>query len=196
MDKCSNVYLHVVFLLWVRVCCSLSLVVYADETYPSEAIREELTVKLGLTDRQLQMWFCHRRLKDKKEAAGMAANKPRAAGGVGKRMDSPQDEMLMAEAGSERVSRSGSGSGSGSGSSQFDNRDDIPMVPIRYHELSRTVMERRVIACIEAQLGEPLREDGPILGVDFDELPPGAFGTPIGTSHLVCPPIDVSVVLV
>ncbi|KAK6918035.1 Homeobox domain [Dillenia turbinata] len=40
---------------------------YAVETYPSEALRGNLSVKLGLTDRQLQMWFCHRRLKDQKE---------------------------------------------------------------------------------------------------------------------------------
>ena len=133
--------------------------------------------KLGLTDRQLQMWFCHRRLKDKKEAAGMAAMKPRsAAGSVGKRglMDSPRDEMMIAEPGSEHLSSSGSGS------SEFDNGDEMPMVPIRYFESPRTVLERRVIACVEAQLGEPLREDGPILGVEFDELPPGAFGAPIG----------------
>ncbi|CAM8958847.1 unnamed protein product [Rhodiola kirilowii] len=39
---------------------------YAVETYPSEAVRADLSVKLGLSDRQLQMWFCHRRLKDRK----------------------------------------------------------------------------------------------------------------------------------
>ncbi|XP_027159398.1 homeobox-DDT domain protein RLT1 isoform X1 [Coffea eugenioides] len=153
---------------------------YENETYPSEATRAVLMEKLGLTDRQLQMWFCHRRLKDKKEAAGMAAMKPRSAtGSVGKRglMDSPRDEMMMAEPGSENLSSSGSGS------SEFDNGDEMPMVPIRYFESPRTVLERRVIACVEAQLGEPLREDGPILGVEFDELPPGAFGAPIVTAE-------------
>ena len=33
------------------------------------------------------------------------------------------------------------------------------------------------IAAVEAQLGEPLREDGPPLGLEFDPLPPGAFST-------------------
>jgi hypothetical protein len=41
-------------------------------------------------------------------------------------------------------------------------------------------MELRAIACVEDQLGEPLREHGPILGVEFDTLPPDAFGAPIG----------------
>lgn len=157
--------------------------VCADETYPSEATRAELSEKLGLTDRQLQMWFCHRRLKDKKEHAGMVAMKPRVNNSVGKKasVDSLRDEMVIAEPGSENGSGSDSGSGSGSESGQFDNGEDMPMVPARYFESPKTIMERRIIACVEAQLGEPLREDGPILGVEFDELPPGAFGTPIGT---------------
>lgn len=151
------------------------------ETYPSEAIRAELSEKLGLTDRQLQMWFCHRRLKDKKEAAGVAAMKPRVGpngGGSGKRSftELTRDEVTIPEPGSDHRS----GSGSGSGSSQFDNGDDMPTMPVRYYESPRTAKERKIIACIESQLGEPLRSDGPILGVEFDELPPGAFGAPIG----------------
>ncbi|KAB1227993.1 hypothetical protein CJ030_MR1G022980 [Morella rubra] len=39
---------------------------YAVEAYPSEALGAELLAKLGLSDRQLQMWFCHRRSKDRK----------------------------------------------------------------------------------------------------------------------------------
>jgi len=39
---------------------------YTEDPYPNEATRVELSVNLGLTDRQLQMWFCHRRLKDRK----------------------------------------------------------------------------------------------------------------------------------
>ncbi|KAK4485260.1 hypothetical protein RD792_007892 [Penstemon davidsonii] len=158
---------------------------YAMEMYPSEATRVELSEKLGLTDRQLQMWFCHRRLKDKKEAVGMAAMKPRNPGSAGRRSltESPREELMAIEPGSGHVSGSGSGSGSesgsGSGSSKFDDGDDIPMVPLRYYESPKTLMERRVIACVEAQLGEPLRENGPILGMEFEELPPGAFGAPI-----------------
>lgn len=156
---------------------------YAVETYPSEATRAELSEKLGLTDRQLQMWFCHRRLKDKKESVGVATMKPRTPVPAGRKgfIGSPREE-LMAEPDSGHASGSGSGSasGSGSGSSQYEVGDATPMVPTRYYESPRTIMERRVIACVEAQLGEPLREDGPILGVEFDELPPGAFGSPIG----------------
>ncbi|KAJ7521596.1 hypothetical protein O6H91_19G060800 [Diphasiastrum complanatum] len=43
----------------------------------------------------------------------------------------------------------------------------------------RVVAELAAIAAVEGQLGEPLREDGPVLGVEFDPLPPGAFDTSI-----------------
>jgi hypothetical protein len=46
-------------------------------------------------------------------------------------------------------------------------------------------MELRAIACVEAQLGEPLREDGPILGIEFDPLPPDAFGAPLGIVNVL-----------
>lgn len=41
----------------------------AEDSYPNETKRAELSVQLNLTDRQLQMWFCHRRLKDRKPPA-------------------------------------------------------------------------------------------------------------------------------
>ncbi|CAN4084106.1 unnamed protein product [Withania somnifera] len=141
--------------------------VYAMETYPSEATRAELSEKLGLSDRQLQMWFCHRRLKDKN-----TSGEPKRS-----HVLAPKEDLMVAEAASGRDS--GSASRSGSESSRFDNGYDMPTQPVRYYESPRREMEHRVIACIEAQLGEPLREDGPILGVEFDELPPGAFGSPI-----------------
>uniref|UniRef100_A0A5B7A7I4 Homeobox-DDT domain protein RLT1 n=1 Tax=Davidia involucrata TaxID=16924 RepID=A0A5B7A7I4_DAVIN len=150
---------------------------YALETYPSESTRAELSEKLGLSDRQLQMWFCHRRLKNKKDAA---VKKLRATGAVATTglLDSPRDELMVTEPDSDH----GSGSGSGSGSSHFDYGDDVPMVQ-RYYDSSQSVMVLRVIACVESQLGEPLSEDGPILGMEFDELPPGAFGAPIAMAE-------------
>ncbi|XP_043687473.1 homeobox-DDT domain protein RLT2-like [Telopea speciosissima] len=161
---------------------------YAVETYPSEAMRAELSVKLGLTDRQLQMWFCHRRLKDRKPPPAKRQRKdgPVVAG----------DEMMTVEPGNEP------GSGSGSGSSPFGQTEvrkfvvarappsppprpkpkvtaaEIPMMK-RYYEHPQSIMELRAIAGVEAQLGEPLREDGPILGMEFDPLPPDAFGAPL-----------------
>ncbi|KAJ4976460.1 hypothetical protein NE237_001566 [Protea cynaroides] len=160
---------------------------YSVETYPSEAMRAELSVKLGLTDRQLQMWFCHRRLKDRKAPPAKRQRKDASvvAG----------DDMMMGEPGNEP------GSGSGSGSSPFGQAEvrkivvarpppptpphrmtaaDIPMMK-RYYEHPQSIMELRAIAAVEAQLGEPLREDGPILGMNFDPLPPDAFGAPLAT---------------
>ncbi|KAJ6707104.1 HOMEOBOX-DDT DOMAIN PROTEIN RLT2 [Salix viminalis] len=149
---------------------------YAAETYPSEEMRVELSEKLGLSDRQLQMWFCHRRLKDKKETP---VKKQRNAAPL---PESPLEEMRVA--GAENGSDYGSGSGSGSSPLSESRKvvlDDGHMMRRYYDSSPQSVMELRAIACVEAQLGEPLREDGPILGMDFDHLPPDAFGTPIAS---------------
>ncbi|KAH7686073.1 WHIM1 domain-containing protein [Dioscorea alata] len=174
---------------------------YAVETYPSESLRAELSVKTGLTDRQLQMWFCHRRLKDRKfppvkrSRREEASPPPPAAA-----------EAAMQQAGGDMMVGSASGSGSGSSPSPSHlaeprkgaaaraagSRIGAEMSGAvgrkRYYEVAPLIappvpqlsmLEMRVIASVEAQLGERLREDGPILGVEFDPLPPGAFGAPI-----------------
>ncbi|KAL5839479.1 hypothetical protein ACOSQ4_012087 [Xanthoceras sorbifolium] len=155
---------------------------YALETYPSEVTRAELSEKLGLSDRQLQMWFCHRRLKDKKEKDNPPRKQRKSVTAV--MPESPIDDL---RAGAELGSDYGSGSGSGSSPYMMELRnavgssralmDDVPIR--RSYESQQSIMELRAIACVEAQLGEPLREDGPILGMEFDPLPPDAFGAPI-----------------
>ncbi|KAJ8432424.1 hypothetical protein Cgig2_016054 [Carnegiea gigantea] len=102
-----------------------------------------------------------------------------------------RDEMLGLELRHEH------GSGSGSGSSPCRHMDPrrvgypprtgiaVPRISGngRYYDPPpQSVAELRAIAFVEAQLGEPLREDGPALGMEFDPLPPGAFGAPIVTS--------------
>nr|XP_010924409.1 homeobox-DDT domain protein RLT2 isoform X2 [Elaeis guineensis] len=171
---------------------------YAVETYPSEVLRAELSAKTGLSDRQLQMWFCHRRLKDRKFPPAKRQRKeeepqpPAAAGG---------DVMMGSGSAGAGLSSKPFAGGLGSGgetrkavsrSAAAVSRIALEMSSAgkRYHEpppgllpvvqpLPLSVAELRVIASVEAQLGEPLREDGPILGVEFDPLPPGAFGAPI-----------------
>uniref|UniRef100_A0A0E0L5Q8 Uncharacterized protein n=1 Tax=Oryza punctata TaxID=4537 RepID=A0A0E0L5Q8_ORYPU len=53
----------------------------------------------------------------------------------------------------------------------------VMLPPLAPMQLTRA--EHRVIDSVERLIGEPLREDGPVLGVEFDPLPPGAFGAPI-----------------
>lgn len=136
----------------------------------------ELSEKLGLSDRQLQMWFCHRRLKDKKELPSKKLRK------VPPLVNSTTDELnpkLALEPCNEY------GSGSGSGCSPVTRPELRNVVPLRYYESPQTIMELRAIACVEAQLGESLREDGPILGIEFDPLPPDAFGAPLGIASVL-----------
>ncbi|XP_078439314.1 homeobox-DDT domain protein RLT2-like isoform X2 [Wolffia australiana] len=139
---------------------------YAVSTYPSESLRAELSTKLGLSDRQLQMWFCHRRLKDRK-AGEMAVTSsgltpPKEPKKAAARVTSPALARIEA---------------------------DVHCVK-RYYEPvhpslppAQPLVEMQAISFVETQLGERIREDGPILGIDFDPLPPGAFGAPIAAGQ-------------
>ncbi|KAA8526340.1 hypothetical protein F0562_008457 [Nyssa sinensis] len=162
---------------------------YAEEMYPSETLRAELSAKLGLSDRQLQMWFCHRRLKDRKLTPVKMLQKDASPAGAVASSSFVGDEMVVGEVGSEHAS----------GSSPFGHLDSrqqrvVPRAGTalarigaatpaikRYYEPPQAISELRAIAFVEAQLGEPLRDDGPVLGMEFDPLPPGAFGAPIVT---------------
>lgn len=39
---------------------------YNEHKYPTEAMKQELADSIGLTEKQVSGWFCHRRLKDKR----------------------------------------------------------------------------------------------------------------------------------
>ncbi|CAM0882055.1 unnamed protein product [Alopecurus aequalis] len=172
---------------------------YLAEQYPSEAMRAELSVKIGLSDRQLQMWFCHRRLKDRKPpakrqrrdedvpAAPVPASPvlplqamPLASSDLMMTGGSPYDEPLPlthSRRGPGRSSAVPRISGPDIGRRYYDPLPVMlspPVAPMQFRQA-----ELRVISSVESQLGEPLREDGPVLGNDFDPLPPGAFGAPI-----------------
>ena len=148
------------------------------EEYPSEALQAELSTKLGLSDRQLQMWFCHRRLKDQKGPLGKWQPKDSPVG----------EEMVVGEVGNEFASGSGSASSPFVDSRRAVGRTGVAVARMggdlavmnRYYEPQQSIAELRAIAFVEAQLGGTLREDGPILGMEFDPLPPDAFGAPIG----------------
>lgn len=158
---------------------------YAAEMYPSETLRAELSVKTGLSDRQLQMWFCHRRLKDRKHAQGKRGKKEEEEALA---VPAPAIEMKAAPRSSSLGPSSVPFPGDGGEPRKAVARIGPEVLPEkRYYELpffppqppQLSMLELRIIASVEAQLGESLREDGPVLGFEFDPLPPGAFGEPI-----------------
>lgn len=161
------------------------------ETYPSEELRAELSVKLGLSDRQLQMWFCHRRLKDRKPPSEKRQKKEVSPAMVAGLSSGVGEQMVVADAGNEpgRVSGPSTlGHAETHQQHRVARRAGTALARIgteqpsakRYYEPPQAISELRAIAFVESQLGERLREDGPILGMEFDPLPPGAFGAPIG----------------
>ncbi|KAG7612214.1 Homeobox domain [Arabidopsis suecica] len=140
---------------------------YSAEPYPSEAIRADLSVKLNLSDRQLQMWFCHRRLKERKSTTPSKRQRKELVTLTAMESSEPPVNAGDLVAGNELDSRRAARGSGGSGVT----------VVRRFNEPSSA--EVRAIGYVEAQLGERLRDNGPVLGMEFDPLPPGAFGMPI-----------------
>lgn len=173
--------------------------VFAEEKYPSEAVRAELSVQLGLSDRQLKMWFNHRRLKDRKckedEDPATTVKRPQQKENAPASIDFPASELMDSSAMTGKLC-SDEGYKGGNKIRLYDeaasrckkpaekrakDSDSAPRKRSR-HAASKfadpsKAAEARAIFNVEAQLGEPVREDGPVLGVEFDPLPPGAFGS-------------------
>ncbi|AQK92148.1 Putative homeodomain-like transcription factor superfamily protein [Zea mays] len=141
------------------------------------------------------MWFCHRRLKDRKPPAKRQLRDEEVSVPVIGPPPPvlppplPPSEMMVGTVGTygEQLlpySRRGSGRLSAA------PRLSVPEIGRRYYEPPQVMLphmapvhlmqaEHRVIDSVEALIGEPLRDDGPVLGIEFDPLPPGAFGAPI-----------------
>ncbi|KAJ8764613.1 hypothetical protein K2173_006695 [Erythroxylum novogranatense] len=141
---------------------------YAANMYPPEALRAELSVQLGLSDRQLQMWFCHRRLKDRKpppvkrqhKSSPALSFKPSAGEELVTTSEMQNDPALGPAPESSsfgsitdplRVARP-----SGVAVSRICIADDVPAT-MRYYDPQQSIAELRAITF-----------DGPILGMEFD----------------------------
>lgn len=176
--------------------------VFAEEQYPSETVRAELSAQIGLSDRQLQVWFCHRRLKDRKvkedespvsvkkqKQEKVGANETSVAvlasehtdstlpGGNHYANDCTTTSNRFAQEDAANQSRKQAGK---RGRKENENvlGKKFQQVISRDVDLRRAA-ELRAISAVEAQLGELLREDCPVLGVEFDGLPSGAFMAPL-----------------
>ncbi|KAJ1388031.1 Homeobox-like domain superfamily [Sesbania bispinosa] len=209
-----------------------------EHKYPTEEMKSELSAELGLTEKQISGWFCHRRLKDKrllKDESAANGRQDRSSGviqdrGSGLGQDScgsskygdhkyldpkeveshglhnhdfPTADMTYGRMNHypENVSEMDDTSSESSFLQERFSQGQEPYdtEPSRYLTPSRTLpplnpkgainmgykpsgylkvkgeIENAAITAVKKQLGRHYREDGPLLGVEFDPLPPGAF---------------------
>ncbi|XP_040992798.1 homeobox-DDT domain protein RLT1-like isoform X2 [Juglans microcarpa x Juglans regia] len=217
---------------------------YDDHKYPTEEMKSQLAEQIGLTEKQISGWFCHRRLKDKKlfrdEACPSgrqdhsgAVIQDRGSGLVqdscGSTKHGDYRHIDPREVESRRLYRNdfqaadltyehathytGTVSGTDNTSSesssssqdrlfcQTEDPDDrensrylthngviapinatsekvIGYKPSGYLKVKGEI-ENAAVTAVKRQLGRHYREDGPLLGVEFQPLPPGAFESPI-----------------
>ncbi|KAF8395682.1 hypothetical protein HHK36_019632 [Tetracentron sinense] len=238
---------------------------YNEHKYPTELMKSQVAERLGLSEKQISGWFCHRRLKDKKllkDEACANGRQDRSSvviqdRGSGLRQDSCSstkqgDNMhfdpkevesrrlygksypvsgltyenrghYMRNRNSSAVDNTSSGSSSASQDRLFPQcENSYDMESSRYLSRNGNYMlmntktitnrgymmasgylnaqdetENAAITAVKRQLGRHYCEDGPPLGVEFQELPPGAFDSAIsdpmhgfgGGSVLHLPPL-------
>ncbi|WOL00823.1 hypothetical protein Cni_G09536 [Canna indica] len=127
---------------------------YAVSRNPSAAVKEELAKLTGLDYKQVQYWFGNRRYIDR--------HGPRRY-----RSANDNDGRYVKLEAVSSTSMSSSSTLIGPAMLQTDVATEM------------TPELQRVVKHIEKELGYPMRQDGPILGVEFKPLPPGAFGAPL-----------------
>ncbi|XP_044478896.1 homeobox-DDT domain protein RLT1-like isoform X3 [Mangifera indica] len=216
---------------------------YNEHKYPSEEMKMQLSEQIGLTEKQISGWFCHRRLKDKKIDEGLASGRQDRSSVIIQDRGSGlwQDSCGSTKQGDIRTidpreveSRRLSGQDAPSSDLVYDYRsqytghisgmerddtssesssflqdriysriDDLyTMEASRYNRQNGAITpinckatrskeykpsgylkvrgetENAAITAVKIQLGRQYREDGPLLGIEFDPLPPGAFESP------------------
>ncbi|XLR37169.1 hypothetical protein HN51_023927 [Arachis hypogaea] len=211
---------------------------YNEHKYPTEEMKQDLAEELGLTEKQISGWFCHRRLKDKRllkdEAIGNG-RQDRSSGVIQDRGSGRQDSCGSSKHGDYRyvdpkeveshglynrdlsvpdmtyghrnqyaenaseMDDTSSDSGSFLQDRMFpQGQDPYDVDPSRYPTHNGTLpplnpkggnigykpsgylkvkgeIEHAAITAVKKQLGRHYQEDGPLLGIEFDQLPPGAF---------------------
>eukprot|EP00898_Chlorokybus_atmophyticus_P003718 jgi/Chlat1/4347/Chrsp29S04494 len=126
---------------------------YAESRYPSQDTFEQLLAGTGLSDRQLQMWFSHRRRRDKRAEEEAARAKEEAARAEATALAEAEAYARAAEEAEKAARAEAARAAASEASKQTQKRID------------------RAIALMHASY----RRDGPRMATEFDPLPMGAF---------------------
>ncbi|MBA0639884.1 hypothetical protein Goklo_022882, partial [Gossypium klotzschianum] len=218
---------------------------YKEERFPSDEMKAKLAVQLGLTQKQISSWFCHRRLKDKRRDDYYANGQHDYSSGViqdhvsglrqdscgsieqgdyryidlrevesriihgqgfpaadltygrrshqypyGVQMEDPSsesslslhDQLFLKSGNPYDMHISANPTQNGAIVQTNLSSKSIGYKPSGYLKV-KGQSENPVITAVKRQMGRHYREDGPVLGIQFDPLPPGAFEFP--SSHPV-----------
>ncbi|XP_065011963.1 uncharacterized protein LOC135640978 isoform X2 [Musa acuminata AAA Group] len=158
---------------------------YAVAPNPSAAMKEELAKLTGLDYKQVQYWFGNRRYMDRH---GPRRYRTRNEGdGKFVNFAAVSNSGLS----SSSTSFADPVAGTESSSSRRNSEMLQHLVPERLAQLFTQMQDQQSVTVhVEKKLGHPLRADGPILGVEFKPLPPGAFGAPLAQQRSSLWPCD------
>ncbi|KAK1317550.1 hypothetical protein QJS10_CPA05g00801 [Acorus calamus] len=131
---------------------------------------------IGLSEKQISGWFCHRRLKDKKLVKDEGCVNDNKSSGS----SSASLERVIEYEGYDyiRPSRYLCIDGNYLRNSEGKMRGHTMGSGYGYSSMQENI-ENPVISAVKRRLGRNYVEDGPPLAVEFQSLPPGAFDSPL-----------------
>ncbi|MBA0700144.1 hypothetical protein Goari_001714, partial [Gossypium aridum] len=197
---------------------------YKEQKFPSDEMKARLAVQIGLTEKQISSWFCHRRLKDKRRDESYPNGRQDHSSGViqdrgsGLRQDScgsiklgdyrnidlrevesrriygqefpaadlkykcrshqnPYDDRMEDTSSESNLSLNDQPENGAITQINPRSTKSIGYKPSGYLKVKGEI-ENPAITAVKRQLGRHYKEDGPLLGIQFDSLPPGAFEFP------------------
>ncbi|PKU86172.1 homeobox-DDT domain protein RLT2 isoform X2 [Dendrobium catenatum] len=160
---------------------------YTVSSRLSEQMRQELAQKTELSSREISMWFANKRFQGKQahlprepkkeEFSPLPLHSSPNGGGSGfvlaacHFMDSDTNESSIREVCSKLTRPKPA-------APQLKKKTQLQHM-MSQQQPSHEALDPLVLTFMERKLGGRLREDGPLVGVNFDPLPPGAFGSPL-----------------
>ncbi|KAL3653328.1 hypothetical protein CASFOL_003009 [Castilleja foliolosa] len=178
---------------------------YNEHKYPPESMKLQFAVSIGLTEKQVSGWFCHRRIKDKRILnVSTVIQQDHVSGprqdscGSTKQADDRNFDAREVESQRptlheyyrgphNRMDDASSVSNSSLRNNMTNQGNLVPKFSTDTETGAKTrpgpagylkvrgQSENNAITVVKRQLGNHYREDGPPLSVEFDLLPPGAF---------------------
>lgn len=172
---------------------------YTIERFPQENAREELANQIGLSEKQVKIWFSHRRRKDRKlEGQSRLDSAPATIGlspksalatlprGEGGRGNSIQEDPTAIAASLDDLDARAAAANAARAAEAAQAAIRAAQEAAQYaRDVEARIKQKREEqhAKIVQKLGFSPRADGPkcaLSDAEFDLLPPGAFGAKLG----------------
>lgn len=164
---------------------------FLANNFPDDTIRKALAAATNLTESQVNTWFSHRRRRERERIANggapaVNAAAPRTAplagtpagvasgsapGSLGGTIGHINGKSVAAASGISSRHSAGEAEDEEASDDESEGHDDVDPSVLDPGDRQRLQEYDEILLAARATLGVPYREDGPPLGLEFDEIP-------------------------